>query len=196
MTLLGRALAKIASDLSTADAPYALVGGLAVSVRTEPRFTRDVDLAVAVPGDEEAEALVYRLRAAGYEVGAIVEQEATNRLATVRLAPQGEDLAGVVIDILFASSGIEHEVVASAEPLKVLEGVELPVAITAHLVALKVLSRDDVQRPQDLVDLRSLLAVCSVEELEQAKRALALIETRGFHRGRSLVRDFETLSKC
>ena len=29
------------------DRTIAIVGGLAVSVRTEPRFTRDVDLAVA-----------------------------------------------------------------------------------------------------------------------------------------------------
>jgi hypothetical protein len=33
-----------------------LVGGLAVSVRTEPRFTRDVDLVVAISDDHAAEA--------------------------------------------------------------------------------------------------------------------------------------------
>jgi len=55
-----------------------------VSVRTEPRFTRDADLAVAVRGDEEAEALVCRLRA-GYDVGAIVEQEATKNLVALKV---------------------------------------------------------------------------------------------------------------
>jgi hypothetical protein len=39
---------------------FALVGGLAVSVRAEVRFTRDVDLAVAVSSDAEAESLVHR----------------------------------------------------------------------------------------------------------------------------------------
>lgn len=34
----------------------ALVGGFAVSVRTEPRFTRDVDLVVAVDDGQQAEA--------------------------------------------------------------------------------------------------------------------------------------------
>lgn len=195
MTLLGLALAKIASDLAAADVSYALVGGLAVSVRTEPRFTRDADLAVAVSGDEEVEALVYRLRSSGYEVGAVVEQEATGRLATVRLSPPGDDLKGIVIDILFASSGIEKEIVTHAERLEVLEDVELPVATTAHLIALKVLSRDDVNRPQDLVDLRALLKLSNAEELDDAKQALALIQERGFHRGRSLIRDLEGLQK-
>jgi hypothetical protein len=36
---------------------WAMLGGLAVSIRTEPRFTRDVDLAVAVAADDEAERL-------------------------------------------------------------------------------------------------------------------------------------------
>ncbi len=34
---------------------WALIGGLAVAVRAEPRFTRDVDLAVAVADDRELE---------------------------------------------------------------------------------------------------------------------------------------------
>ena len=36
-----------------------LVGGLAVSVRCDPRFTRDVDLAIALQNDTQAEALVH-----------------------------------------------------------------------------------------------------------------------------------------
>jgi hypothetical protein len=44
--------AVLATDLSASRAPFALVGGLAVSVRTEPRFTRDADFALAAAGDE------------------------------------------------------------------------------------------------------------------------------------------------
>lgn len=195
MTLLGRALSKIAADLAGADVGFALVGGLAVSVRTEPRFTRDADLAVAVSGDEEAERVVYGLRRSGYELEAIVEQEATKRLATARLSLRGEELAGVVVDLLFASSGIEPEIVAAADSLKVLAGVELPVATRAHLIALKVLSRDDVNRPQDLVDLRALLEEASARDLESVKEALSLIEERGFHRGRSLLEELDKVHR-
>lgn len=56
-----------------------------MSVRAEPRLTRDADLAVAVNGDEEAETLVRQLSAREYGVVALVEQEATGRLSTVRL---------------------------------------------------------------------------------------------------------------
>jgi hypothetical protein len=63
--------------------------------------------------------------------------------------PAGDPL-GPVIDLLFASSGIESEVVGDAEPLELLPGLRIGVARTGHLTALKVLARDDVNRPQDL----------------------------------------------
>jgi hypothetical protein len=59
---LESALRDIAADLQETGARFALVGGLAVSVRTEPRFTRDADLAVAVASDAEAEARVRELQ--------------------------------------------------------------------------------------------------------------------------------------
>jgi hypothetical protein len=76
-------------DLQDAGHASALVGGLAVSTRSAPRFTRDIDLAVAVAGDADAEALVRRFIVAGYGVTAMIEQETTGRFATARLIPRG-----------------------------------------------------------------------------------------------------------
>lgn len=58
MNELERLLQRITRELDDHSAASALVGGLAVSVRTEPRFTRDIDLAVSVSGDDQSEALV------------------------------------------------------------------------------------------------------------------------------------------
>lgn len=76
--------------------------------------------------------------------------------------------------------------VAGADPVDVLPGFIVPVARLDHLIALKVLARDDRTRPQDRVDLAALLARASVEELDEARRALALVTERGFQRGRDL----------
>lgn len=78
-------LQRVLHDLRDLGAEHALVGGHAVSARVEPRFTRDLDFAVAVANDSAAEALVRELGVRGYRLTAIVEQEATGRLATVRL---------------------------------------------------------------------------------------------------------------
>ena len=186
MNRLAAALARLAGDVGRHGREIALVGGLAVSARAEPRLTRDVDLAVAVARDAEAEALVQALVADGYATLALVEQEATHRLATVRLSVPGETARGVVADLLFASSGIEAIVVAEAERLEAFPGVVLPVARTGHLIALKLLSRDDRRRPQDAADLRALFKVATEPEIERARAALEVIERRGFARGRDL----------
>jgi hypothetical protein len=189
---LEAALVEIDATLKRLHVSFALVGGLAVSVRTEPRFTRDADLAVALGTDKEAEALIHALRSHGFLIAAVVEQEAVGRLATVRLSLSTEPRAPVV-DLLFASSGIEKEIVADAEPIELLPKLTMSVARVGHLIAMKVLSRDDVRRPQDLVDLRGLLRVAGVDELARARHGLSLISARGYHRGRDLPSEIDRL---
>jgi hypothetical protein len=184
MNFVHQALRAVARDLASRDERWALVGGFAVSARAEPRFTRDI--AVAVSDDAAAEALTSSLMADGYRFLASVEQDATGRLATVRLA-SARTGHKVVVDLLFASSGIEPEIVAAAELLDVMPGVTVPVAQVGHLIAVKVLARDDETRPQDLADLHALLEVATPGDLVLAREAIDLITRRGFHRDRDLV---------
>ncbi len=48
---LAEAFVRLQGDLKAIGASWALVGGLAVSARAEPRTTRDIDVAVAVGDD-------------------------------------------------------------------------------------------------------------------------------------------------
>jgi predicted nucleotidyltransferase len=193
VSALERSLASLLARLTERRARFALVGGLAVSVRTEPRFTRDADVCVAVGTDSEAEELVASLRAAGYRVISIVEQEATRRIATVRLVAERDRGDGVVLDLLFASSGVEQEVVETADELEVFEGVDAPVASIASLIALKVLARDDATRPQDRVDLVALMRVASASDVLAAYDLCRLIAERGYQRGRDLAAGLDAL---
>ena len=192
MTRVEKVVREVAAAFNARKIRYALVGGLAVSVRAEARFTRDVDWAVAVQGDAEAEAIVHGLVESGYAVVMPVEQDETKRLATVRLLPPGESLRGVVADLLFASSGIEPELVAEADAVEILPGLVVPVAKVGHLIALKILSAS-LSRPQDAADLRALATVAAPADLELAKQALALIEARRFARGKRLLEEFGRL---
>jgi predicted nucleotidyltransferase len=185
VTALEHAVAAAARDLRELGARFALIGGLAVSARAEPRLTRDADFAVAVDTDADAEALVRQLMSRGHRLVASIEQTSTARLASVRLT-QAETDHSVVIDLLFASSGIESDVVTNAEVLAILPGLELPVASTGHLIALKLLARDDRLRPTDADDLDALARVASATDWEVAKSAVEAIASRGFHRGRDL----------
>lgn len=187
MNLLTRTLRQVSADLHQLRRPWALVGGLAIAARAEPRFTRDVDIAVSVDGDSGAEELVHALIRQGYGLVASIEQDATGRLATVRLERSVVDGDEVIVDLLFASSGIEQEIAAAAEQLEIVPGLTVPVARTGHLIALKVLARDDVTRPQDLSDLNALAGAAADADLALARTSVQVITERGFHRGRDLV---------
>ena len=184
-----------ASDLDTRGRRWALIGGLAVSARAEPRTTRDVDVVVEVTDDADAKALVLDLQANGFRVVAAIEQDNVHRLATARLVAPGGTVRGVVVDLLFASSGIEAEVARGADSIEVLSGLRIPVARVGHLMALKVLARDDRRRPQDVDDLRSLLRESTPADLVDARQALLAIEARGYHRERRLTEALETFLK-
>jgi len=174
------ALTAIQARIASQGRSFALVGGLAVSARAEPRFTRDVDRAGGVRNDTEAEAVVFELSKAAYRTIAIVEHESQRRLATVRLqSPEGP-----VVDLLFASSGIEPETVARATSVSVPSVGSVIVARAEELIAMKVLSMRK-RRPQDAMDALRLLELASID-LTEVRANLALITARGFHRGQDL----------
>lgn len=165
------------------DVAIALVGGIAVSTRTEPRFTRDVDFAVAVTDDSEAERYVFQLRQLGYTMASALEKTSQHRLSTVRMQRRGR---GPLVDLLFAAAGIEREVVADAEPIELVADLVANVAQVGHLIAMKLVSRDDHRRPQDRGDLVALATVATAREWARAEQAIHLIESRGYARDRDL----------
>ena len=175
------ALAAAAQALRQRQERFALVGGLAVSIHGEVRFTRDVDLAVAVADDEAAEQLVYGLRSEGFEAVASVEHGERERLSTVRLLSP----LGVKVDLIFASCGIEAEVVERATLIDVPGTGPLPVACVEELVAMKTLSMTQ-RRLQDRIDAQRLLEHTEGLDLERVRANLALIHQRGYDRGEDL----------
>ena len=147
--------------------------------------------------DYAAESLVRRLLTQQYRLLASVEQDAVGRLATVRLGTTADTAANVVVDLLFASCGIEPEIAEAAEEIEILPGLVAPVAKTAHLIAMKLLARDDDRRPQDRSDLRALIEAASDKDIEDARKAIELITLRGFHRDRDLATELTRLtSEC
>lgn len=190
MNRLQRILERVKTDLDSLGATWCLAGGLAVSVWGEPRLTRDIDVVVAVSSDRQAEELIQRLQNIGYRAEELVEQESVGRLATVRFSID-EVRNGIVLDLLFASSGIETEAAASALSVEVFEHVTVPVASRASLIVMKLLARDDRSRPMDADDLRSLISQASDPELGDARRLAALVTERGYNRGRPLLKLLE-----
>lgn len=180
---------SVAFHLRKLNVKFAMVGGIAVSLRTVERFTKDVDFAISVASESEAESIVDSLREAGFRIAMFLEKEEDGRLMTVRLK-SGDDFE-VYVDLLFATSGIENEVVAGATDLEVFPGLVGQLATISALVAMKVLSADWKSRPQDIIDLQNLIQVASSNDIAEARGLLDLITVRGFNRGKDLQKDLD-----
>ncbi len=182
------ALAHAARELRRQARRFALVNGIAVSLRAEERFTRDVDLAISVSSDAEFEALIYALTGAGYRALTTLEHETTGRLATVRtMSP-----SGFVVDLLAASCGIEHEIVEAATDVEMEVAGRVPVARSEDLLAMKLLS-SRVGRERDWQDARSLVQTNPELDLDLVRARLGLITTRGYARKEDLAAKLEKL---
>ena len=69
----------------------------------------------------------------------------------------------------------------------------VPVATVGHLIALKVLARDDATRPMDRADLLALVETAGPQDIAQARSAVVTIQRRGFHRQKDLPAELERL---
>lgn len=183
-------LKRVITDLNDIDVSYALVGGLAYGTRAEPRFTRDIDLALDADSDEAAEHITGQLIRCGYFPEIELANRHTGALATFRMRYR-RSLVGIpvdqspFIDLLFSHSGIEKETINAATVTEPFPNVHIPTAAIPHLIAMKALSESD-RRLQDRIDLQNLIAVASDEELAEVPPLLDLITQRGFANGKDL----------
>lgn len=140
-------LRAITRALDAAEIPYALIGGIAVSIYTTPRATEDVDLLIA-PEDVSRGAVA--LAPLGYrELGAPMKF-AEGRVEIRRLTKlAGDDF--MVLDLLLASDAMLADVLAR----RVSSGEGDSRLWLAPMDGLRRLKRLRGS-PQDLVDLAAL----------------------------------------
>ncbi len=179
----------VVAHLNELGVKYAVVGGIAVSFRSVVRTTNDLDLAVVVNDDIEAESIIRSLIGLGYRAEMILESEVAGRLATVRMISKGE--REIFVDLLFASSGIEQEIVENSYPIEIFRALTVPVASRSALIALKVLSANPKTRSKDIIDLQNLIESSDPDEIAIAHNLLDLITKRGYDRNKDLQADLK-----
>lgn len=150
------------------------------------RFTKDVDVAVLADSDATAERVLQTFLRRGWHLDIILEQTVLDRLATARLV----DPDGTRVDLLFASTGIECDVVEASVRVEVEGHGTLPVARPGHLVAMKLLSVSE-RRYKDAQDLVELLSILDEDELARAREAIARMDALGTSRGKDLAADLD-----
>lgn len=167
---------------------------MAVGLRVEPVFTRDVDLALSVDGDAHAERVVADLGRLGYRVVQAFERTATGTLTLVRLMTPGSTAGTPEVDLLFSLCGIESEIAAASESMDLRRAGLVPVARLGHLIAMKVLSAGS-GRSRDREDLSRMIPLASDREVERAREAVRWMQERGYGGKRDLSLELESALK-
>ena len=136
------------------DISCALLGGLAMAVWKHPRFTKDVDLLVAL-GNTKTDDLLRNLIDAGFRAkraGPLVKIDETEFL---QLSYEPEDsFVEVQIDLLLVRTRYQQEAIGRRTPVDSAElGFEIDVLACEDLIVHKLLAG----RMIDLADSQALL---------------------------------------
>lgn len=142
-------LADAARVFESRGIQFALIGGLAVSLRGQPRMTVDVDLLILADVDQ-ALGLVRELASTPFEpLFAGVEEVVTRSF----ILPLRHRITGIRVDVAIGMSGFEQKAVGHASPVTIGD-VRMPVVVIEDLLVMKALAG----RPQDEQDIRGLIA--------------------------------------
>ena len=142
-------LADAAQVLETRGIRFALIGGLAVSLRGQPRMTVDVDLVILADIDQ-ALRLAQELSSTPFEPLFPGVEEVVARSF---ILPLRHRATGIRVDVAIGMSGFEQQAVSRATTVTIGD-VRVPVVAVEDLLVMKALAG----RPQDDQDIRGLVA--------------------------------------
>ena len=174
--MFGPLLERIAAALDRCEIPYMVIGGQAVLLYGEPRFTRDIDITLGIDIDRLGE-LDRAARSAGLEP--LVDAETFTRQTMV--LPCRDSASDIRVDFIFSFSPYETEALGRARGVTIGHTTVRYVA-AEDLVILKVVAG----RPRDLDDARIVLAKNPCLDRTIVERWLGLL-------GASLGQDFHAV---
>ena len=141
-----KAVLKVIRFLEKEKVDYFLLGGLAVSVLGEPRFTYDLDLDIFLK-KEEIPSLLEKAKKAAFQVNAKEVIENVQQFGTFRLF-----LKHLQVDFILASTEMEQSALRRRQKIK-LFGKPIYFPSAEDLILLKVIPG----RTKDLTDAESIV---------------------------------------
>jgi hypothetical protein len=148
VNLLTEVLTRVSAALTHHGIDHMVIGGQAVLVHGEARFTQDIDVTLALsPGD------VSQLLAVCADASlAIGVENPSEFVASTHVLPAIDSQSGTRIDFVFSSTGYERVAIGRSQTVQV-GGHDLPFATMEDLIIHKLLAA----RPRDLEDIRGIV---------------------------------------
>jgi hypothetical protein len=124
-----------------------IIGGQAVLVHGEPRYTRDIDITLAADVDRVQEILKLSMN-----LNLKVIDNPDEFVRKTMVLPAEEPSSGIKVDFIFSSSEFEREAIKKAISVKIGRRI-IKFAALEDLIIHKVIAN----RPRDIEDVRILL---------------------------------------
>jgi hypothetical protein len=147
--VIRRTLLDLAELLSAHEVPFVVVGGIAVALRGEPRFTADIDVIVGID-QQKALGLLPSLSRSPFET---LVPSVEDIVTEAFMLPLRHRTTQVPVDISVGLSGFERQVIARATE-ESIEGLSIPVATAEDVLLMKMLAA----RPRDVEDAKGVVA--------------------------------------
>jgi hypothetical protein len=159
---IGLALRAVAGWLGSARVPYAIIGGVAVGLQAEPRFTQAVD-AVIWTDDDVWSGLLAAGRAFGLQPRIADPLTFAARTRMLLLTHEGT----VPVDVSCGALPFEQELIERATEIDV-GAASIRVAHPVHLLVTKAIAN----RPRDHADIVALLRAHPEVDVAAARRVV------------------------
>lgn len=125
---------------------YCLIGGLAVQIRGEPRFTRDIDICVVVTLEKSQQIIKHILSRFVPQVSGAEQLALETQILPVVIE-------GIDVDVAIGLTGFEQSVIVHASLEQLAEGLLIPVCSANDLIIYKCIAG----RAKDLHDISTVI---------------------------------------
>ncbi len=141
-------ISKIALELKANHIPYMIIGGQAVLLYGEPRFTRDIDITLGLNIDslEKILSIVNKL------LFSPLPEDIESFVTKTMVLPVLDKDSGIRIDFIFSFTPYEQEAIERAKIISLM-GTEVAFASPEDVIIHKIFAG----RPRDLEDVRCII---------------------------------------
>lgn len=148
MDIQKNAIKELHDFLTTREIPYALIGGIAVQMWGEPRYTQDVDVTIVLDQNKEDAVLLALVQRFKPRISDAVTFALKNRVLLLK-----SDFS-VNLDISLGLPGYEEEIIARAAYCDLGRGMRgIRICSAEDLIVMKIIAG----RPRDIDDVETIL---------------------------------------
>lgn len=147
MSIAEEATLEVHQLLNDMNLPYAIIGGAAVQVWAEPRFTQDLDLTVLAPIEFFSETIEQLLSRLEPRIDNARDFAQRSRVLLLQTS------TGYPVDISFGLPGYEEEVISRSVEVELTPGKGVRFCSPEDLIIHKSIAG----RVQDMIDIQNVI---------------------------------------